>query len=133
MLPSSASTENTTLSNCKLRERHCQKHTDVTEIGLIIFIPLTNRAGLILRFQAKLPKLNAFIICERNEIIIWRATVSSFDSDALEISSDGLETGSDGLEAKCNVKKYSFGRRSRALTAAVSKSVATVSKGITAV
>ena len=57
---------------------------------------------------------------QRKEIIIWRPPGSSFDSGGLEISSDGLET-------KCNVKKYSFGdRRARALTAAVSKSVATV-------
>ena len=57
---------------------------------------------------------------QRKEIIIWRPPGSSFDSGGLEISSDGLET-------KCNVNKYSFGnRRARALTTAVSKSVATV-------
>ena len=60
---------------------------------------------------------------KRKEIIIWRPPVSSFDSG-------GIEIGSDGLEAKGNVTKYSFGtRRSRALTAAVSKLVATFSKG----
>ena len=59
---------------------------------------------------------------QRNEIIIWTPPGSSFHSGGLEISSDGLKI-------KCNVKKRSFGdRRARALTAAVSKSVATVSK-----